>query len=61
MPTLSDADLKRLMKDLARLQGLDLTDERVDRDLSVFKTHIAAEDRIRAVPLPIEAEPFLKP
>lgn len=60
MPTLTDAELKRLMKELARVQGWDLTDERVDRDLPAYKGHLAANEKIRAVLLPIEAEPFVK-
>ena len=59
MPTLTDAELKQLMKQLAQVQGLDLTDERVGRDLVAYKGHIAASDRIRAVPLALEAEPFV--
>jgi len=60
VPTLTDAELKQLMKQLARVQGLDLTDERVDSDLAAFKGHLAANEKIRAVPLPLEAEPFVK-
>ena len=60
MPTLPDAELKQLMKQLARLGGLNLTDERVEQDLVAFKSHIAANDKIRAVPLAVEAEPFVK-
>ena len=60
MPILTDAELKQLMKQLARVEGLDLSDERVDLDLVAFKGHLAAHERIRAVPLPIEAEPFVK-
>jgi hypothetical protein len=60
MPTLTDAELTQLMKQLARVQGLDLTDERVDADLVAYKGHLAANEKIRAVPLPLEAEPFVK-
>jgi hypothetical protein len=60
MPTLTDAELKQLMKQLARIEGLNLSDERVDHDLVAFKGHIAATEKIRAVPLPLEAEPFVK-
>ena len=60
MPTLTDAELKQLMKQLARAQGWDLTDERVDSDLAAFKGYLAANEKIRAVPLPLEAEPFVK-
>lgn len=59
-PQLSDAELTHLIKQLARIVGLDLTDDRVERDLAAFKTHLAAIDRIRSVALPIEAEPFVK-
>ncbi len=54
---LSDAELKQLLKQLARVAGLDLTDERVDRDLVAYKGHLAAIEKIRAVSLPLEAEP----
>ena len=60
MAILTDAELKQLMKQLARDEGLDLSDERVDRDLVAFKTHLAAHEKIRAVPLALEAEPFVK-
>jgi len=60
MPTLTDAELKQLMKQLARAEGLDLSDERIDHDLVAFKGHLAAHEKIRAVPLPLEAEPFVK-
>ena len=60
MPILTDDELKQLMKQLARVGGLDLSDERVDRDLVAFKGHIAAHEKIRAVPLPLEAEPLVK-
>jgi hypothetical protein len=60
MPTLTDAELKLLMKQLARVQGWDLSDERIDRDLPAFKGHLLANEKIRAVPLPVEAEPFVK-
>jgi len=57
---LSDAELKELIKQLARSVGLNLTDDRVERDLVAVKTHLAAIERIRAVDLPVEAEPFVK-
>jgi hypothetical protein len=60
MPALTDAELKQLMKQLAHVAGVNLTDERVEQDLVALKGHIAASDKIRAVPLPVEAEPFVK-
>ena len=59
-PQMTDADLKQLMKQLANVTGLDLSDERVDRDLVAYKGHLAANEKIRAVPLSLEAEPFVK-
>lgn len=55
----SDTDLKQLLKEYARLVGLPLSDDRVERDLVAFKTHLAAIERIRAVVLPMEADPFV--
>lgn len=59
VPQLSDAELKQLIKQLARAAGLDLADDRVERDLVAFKTHLAAIERIRSIDLPMEAEPFV--
>ena len=56
---MSDAELKELIKQLARSAGLELTDDRVERDLVAFKSNLAAIERIRSVALPIEAEPFI--
>ena len=56
---LSDAELKELIKQLAHSAGLNLTDDRVERDLVAVKTHLAAIERIRSVDLPVEAEPFV--
>jgi hypothetical protein len=60
MPTLTDTELKQLMQQLARVGGLNLTDARVEADLVAYKGHLAANEKIRAVPLAIEAEPFVK-
>ena len=55
---MTDAELKQLMKQLSAAGGLPLDDERVDRDLAAYKGHLAAIERIRTVPLAIEAEAF---
>jgi hypothetical protein len=59
-PQMTDAELKQVMKQLAKVAGLNLSDERVDRDLVAYKGHLAAIDAIRSVPLALEAEPFVK-
>ena len=55
----TDDELKHLIKQFARVAGLELADDRVERDLVAFKTNLAAIERIRSVALPIEAEPFI--
>ncbi len=54
---MTDPEIKQAMTLFAKLTGLNLTDERIDRDLPAYKTHLAAIDAIRAVDLPVEAEP----
>jgi len=59
MPTqMTDAELKQLMKQLALASGLPLTDARLERDLVAYKNQLAAIERIKTIPLPLEAEPF---
>jgi len=60
MPTLTDAELKQLMTQLSKVAGLDLSDARVETDLVAYKGHLAAIEKIRAVPLPLEAEPLTR-
>jgi len=58
MPTpLTDPELKETMKQIAKVAGLELSDERIERDLAAYKGHLAAIDRIRRIDLPLEAEP----
>jgi hypothetical protein len=54
---MTDTELKEAMKQIAKVAGLELSDERVERDLAAYKGHLAAIDRIRRIDLPIEAEP----
>jgi len=54
---MTDTELKQLIKQLSKVAGLDLSDERVERDLVAYKGHLAAIEKIRTVDLPIEAEP----
>ena len=56
---LTDADLKAAMKQIAKVAGLDLSDERIERDLVAYKSHLAAIDKIKTIDLPLEAEPFV--
>jgi hypothetical protein len=54
---MTDAEIKETMKQIARIAGLNLSDERIERDLVAFKGHLAAIDKIRSIDLPLEAEP----
>jgi len=55
---MSDDEIRQLIRQLSKAIGLELSDERVERDLVAYKSHLAAIDRIKTVALPIEAEPF---
>jgi hypothetical protein len=55
--TRTDAELKQAMKTIAASTTLTLSDERIDRDLAIYKSHLAAIEAIRTVDLPLEAEP----
>jgi hypothetical protein len=52
-----DAELKQAMKAIAAVAGLNLSEERIARDLAAYKGHLGAIESIRRVELPIEAEP----
>ena len=54
---MTDAEIKQAMKAIAAVAGLRLSDDRIDRDLPAFKSHLAAIDAIKKVNLPLEAEP----
>lgn len=54
---MTDLEIKQAMKAIAAVSGLNLTDERIDRDLPAYKGHLAAIEAIRMVDLPLEAEP----
>lgn len=57
MPNMTDADIKAAMKAIAAVNGMTLSDERIERDLAQYKALLAAAERIQGVELPWEAEP----
>jgi hypothetical protein len=57
MPTLTDAEIKQMMKAVAAVNGMTLSDERIERDLAQYKSLLAAMERIQRVELPLHAEP----
>jgi len=54
---MTDAEIKQAMRAIATVTGLELTDERIDRDLATYKSYLAAMETIKSVELPTEAEP----
>ncbi len=56
---MTDQELREAMKQMAKIAGLDLSQERIDQDLSSFKRHLKAIDAIHEVELDLEDEPIL--
>lgn len=54
---MTDAEVKEAMKAIAKTAGLNLSDERIEIDLSAFKGHLAAVDALNAVDVALEDEP----
>ncbi len=56
---MTDQELREAMKQMAKIAGLDLSQERIDQDLSSFKRHLKAIDAVHEVELDLEDEPIL--
>lgn len=54
---MSDEELKQVMRAIATVSGVPLSEERLTTDLPAYKRYLAAMDAIRRVELPLEAEP----
>ncbi len=48
---MTDQELKEAMKQMAKIAGLDLSQERIDQDLASFKRHLEAIDAVHEVEL----------
>ena len=55
---MTDAEIKQAMKAIAGVNGLMLSDERIESDLPTYKSYLAAVDAIRRVDLPVDAAPL---
>ncbi|MGH7775259.1 MAG: hypothetical protein ACREQA_23780 [Candidatus Binatia bacterium] len=53
---MTDQELKETMKTIAKVAGLNLTDERIDRALPAFKNFLSDFDAIKNVELAVEDE-----
>jgi hypothetical protein len=56
---MSDDELKEAMKIMAKFSGVNLGQERIDRDLPAFKGFMSDFDAIRNVKLAVEDEPVM--
>jgi hypothetical protein len=54
---MSDDEIRRMMSAIAAAQGLNLSGDRVERALPVYKSYLQAIESIRRIELPLEAEP----
>ena len=55
---MTDAEIKQAMRVIAAVNGLPLSDERIERDFATYKSYLTALDNIKRASLPIEAEPM---
>lgn len=54
---MTDEEIKEVMKQTAKFAGLELSDERIEADLSNMKRHLDAIDVVSGVNLKLEDEP----
>ncbi len=55
---MTDQELKESMKTIARIAGVKLSDERIDRDLPAYRTFLSNVDLIKTVEVAVEDEPM---
>jgi hypothetical protein len=54
---MTDEEIKEVMRQTAKFAGLDLSDERIEADLSSMKSHLNAIDVVSEVNLKLEDDP----
>jgi hypothetical protein len=55
---MTDAEIKQAMRTIATVNGLPLSDERIERDFVTYKSYLTALENIKRADLPMEAEPM---
>jgi hypothetical protein len=55
---MTDAEIKQAMRAIARVNGLPLSDERIERDFATYKSYLTALENIKRVDLPMDAAPM---
>ncbi len=56
---MSDDEIKEAIKIMAKFSGVNLSQERIDRDLPAFKNFMSDFDAVRSVKLAVEDEPAM--
>ena len=56
---MSDDELKQVMRSLTRVADLPLTEQRIENDAAAYKTLLNAIDKIDAIDVPLDSEPFI--
>ncbi len=55
---MTDQELKEAMRHMAKIAGLDLSEDRLEKDLASFKRHLVAIDAVHEVELELEDDPI---
>ena len=55
---MTDQEIRQAMRAIAAVNGLPLTDERIERDFATYKSYLTALDNIKRVELTLEAAPL---
>ena len=55
---MSDVDVKQAMQVISQVNGMPLSDERIESDLATYKSFLTAIENIKKVELPMEAAPM---
>ena len=55
---MTDEELKEAMRHMAKIAGLDLSEDRLDQDLPTLKRHLVAVDAVHEVELGSEDDPI---
>lgn len=54
---MTDEELKQAMRLISKVTGLNLSENRIERDLPNYKRQLASIEKIASVKVPMEAEP----
>jgi hypothetical protein len=55
---MNEEDIKQAMRVISEVNGMPLSEERIERDRATYESFLTAIDNIKKVELPIEAAPM---